>query len=186
MMNSLQTFIDVETQRFNIFPHMVSSRVFVQYYPFEVFVKLSFGSLKQACWRVRLTLGFTHSRVPVWYVLSFWAVSLLAFNWFLGICRLRLCRLILLQQSCCDIGDKVFNRNSSGQLTQNKSTIYLFNSLCKLVELVEQQSCCQKLLKNKPLSKEKEQSLGPLVKKQSELHKPLTQLSKKISCLSNL
>ena len=100
-------------------------------------------------------------------------------SWFLGICRLRLCRLILLQQSCCDIGDKVFNRNSSGQLTQKKSTIYLFNSLCKLVELVEQQSCCQKLLKNKPLSKEKEQSLGPLVKKPSKPHKPSTQLSKK-------
>ena len=35
-------------------------------------------------WRVQLTLGFTHSRVPVWYVLSFWAVSLLAFNWFVA------------------------------------------------------------------------------------------------------
>ena len=47
-------------------------------------------------WGVQLTLSFTHSRVPVLYVLSFWAVSLLAVNWFFGTCRLRLCRLTLL------------------------------------------------------------------------------------------
>ena len=113
-------------------------------------------------------MSFNHGRVPVLYVLSFWAVSLLAFKWFFGTFRLRLCRLILLQQTCCDIGDEVFNRNSSGQLTQNKSTVWLFNSLCKLGE---QQSCCQQLLKDKRLFKEKKQNLDPLVEKPSELHK---------------
>ena len=128
---------------------------YVQYYPFEVFVKLSFGSLKQACLASTADLRFypqSSSCLVCFVLLGSFTV---AFNWFFGTCRLRLCRLILLQQSCCDIGDKVFNRNSSGQLTQNKSTIYLFKSLCKLVESVEQQSCCQKLLKNKPLSTER-------------------------------
>ena len=45
-------------------------------------------------WGVQLTLSFTHNRVPVLSVLSFWAVSLLAFNWFFSTCRLRLCKLI--------------------------------------------------------------------------------------------
>ena len=144
-----------------------------QFLSFCLVLSISFGSLKQACLASTADLRFYphSSSCLVCFVLL---CSFLAFNWFFGICRLRLCRLILLQQSCCDIGDKVFNRNSSGQLTQNKSTIQLFNSLCKLVELVEQQSCCQKLLKNKLLYKEKEQSLGPLVKKPSERHRSST------------
>ena len=55
---------------------------------------LALGS--RLVWRVQLTLAFTHIRVPVSHVLFFWAVLLLAFNWFFSICRLRLCRLILL------------------------------------------------------------------------------------------
>ena len=121
---------------------------------------------------LQVTLSFASTEVSVWYAWSQRAVLPLTLIGF----------LVLVNCDCVDysivhkFSDRICNGRVSWSANPNTSTIWLFNLLCQLVELVEQQSCCQKLLKIKLLSKEKEQSLVPLIKKPSELRKPSTQL----------
>ena len=60
-------------------------------------------------WGVPLTLSFTHNRVPVLSVLTFWAVLLLAVNWFFVLVGCGCVGLSNYGKPVAIIGDKVFN-----------------------------------------------------------------------------